>query len=236
MRKTFGAALVMLLMSACSTSGAAVSGTGSAGQRSFDVGAFNSVDLAGPYNVVVTVGGAPSVRAEGDEEALERMEVRLEDGHLVIGTRRGTWGPMQGNATVYVTAPALESAAVAGSGDMRVGAFRAASFDANIAGSGNLLLEGLETDAASFDVAGSGNVQASGRTQQTRISIAGSGHTRLGAFESASADITVAGSGGAELRATGTAAVSIVGSGDVAITGGARCTVSRVGSGDVSCG
>ncbi|HEY0114464.1 MAG TPA: head GIN domain-containing protein [Allosphingosinicella sp.] len=238
MRKMIGAALLTLLVSACSAGGAAqgsVQGTGPAGQRSFAVGSFNAVELAGDYDVRVTVGGAPAVRAEGDEAALERLEVRVQNGRLWVGTRSGSWSD-SARATIHVTVPSLESAGVAGSGNMQIGALRSPQFRGEVAGSGHLVMERLESESASFEVAGSGNVRAAGRSRQANLEIAGSGTGDLTGLEAENAEISVTGSGGAQVRASGTASVSIAGSGNVSVTGGARCNVSRAGSGNVSCG
>jgi hypothetical protein len=236
MGRFWTAAAMLLAASACTANNsAAVEGTGSGGQRNYTVAGFDRVELAGHYDVRVTVGSAPSVRAEGDEAELERLEVSVRDGQLRIGSKPGSW-TSHGKVIVHVTAPSLQAVEVAGSGNMEVAPLRAAQFRGDVAGSGNLVLKGLESEAATFDIAGSGNVRAAGRTRTMRLEVAGSGTGALEEFQAETAEISIAGSGDAQVRATGTAAVEIVGSGDVAVTGGARCTVSKVGSGELRCG
>src|ERR1700712_428260 len=73
------------LVTACHAAGNA-EGTGPIVQRDFPVaGAFDKIALAGSPNVVVTVGAAASVRAEGDAEMLDRLEIVNENGQLRIG-------------------------------------------------------------------------------------------------------------------------------------------------------
>lgn len=229
-----GAVLVAML-SACSTGGATVAGTGSAGQRSFEVGGFDSVETSGSYDVVVTVGGQPSVRAEGDETALERLEVRVDNGRLQIGSRPGSW-TSHGRTIVYVTAPSLKAASTSGSGNMQIGPLQSPQFRAETSGSGNVSLERVESEAAQFGINGSGNIQAAGRARQARLVVHGSGNGNLGALQAENAEISVAGSGRAAVHATGAASIDLAGSGDVQVTGGARCTVQKAGSGHVRCG
>jgi len=227
-----------LIVGACTSSGDEGEARAT-GQRSFNVGAFDRVALAGSYDVVVTVGGAAAVRAEGDSERLERLEIRVEDGQLRIGSRgrRGwSWGGRRGRVTVHVTVPALAGAAVTGSGDMRIDRVEGRAFTASIAGSGDLEVAALRVEQASFSIAGSGNVRAAGTAARAEISIAGSGDADLAAVESRTAEVTVMGSGDARLRATETASVTLMGSGDVSVTGGARCSINKRGSGDVHCG
>ncbi len=240
MHKGLFAAAVLLLVSACNNAnfgaGTPVQPSGVAGQRNFEAGTFDRIELAGPFDVLVSVGGQPSVRAEGDTGLMERIEVRVEGGRLKIGLERGYNWSGDGRVTVHVTAPSLVGADIAGSGDIRVSPVQSQRFAGSIAGSGNLILERLQAESVEFSVAGSGDVEVSGSAREARVDIAGSGNARLGGLQSETAEISIAGSGNAELRATGTAAVSIVGSGDVTVTGGARCEVSKVGSGDVRCG
>lgn len=233
MRKLWMATAILVAGTACSTSGA-VEGSGAAGQRNYTVGGFDRIGAAGPHDVRVTVGSAPSVRAEGDEAELERLEVSVRDGQLRIGTKPGSW-TSKGRVTVHVTAPSLQAAEVSGSGTMEVSPLRAAQFRGAVSGSGDLVLQGLESDAATFGIAGSGSLRAAGRARSVSLNVAGSGSGQLENLQAQDADITVAGSGGAEIRASGTAAVAIAGSGNVAVTGGARCTLNKAGSGGLRC-
>ena len=239
MRTGLFAAAALLLATACNAAmggGTRVELSGVNGQRDFQAGGFDRVELAGPMNVQVNVGGQASVRAEGDTALIDKLDIRVEGGRLRIGLQDGySWPEEASRIVVHVGTPTLAGANVAGSGDIRVSPVQGQSFAGSVAGSGNLVLDRLQVETAMFDVAGSGNVEAQGAALEARIGIAGSGNARLSNLEAGNARISVAGSGNAALRATGTAAVNIVGSGDVVITGGARCDVSRVGSGDVRC-
>jgi len=227
-----------MMLGACTSSGHDDEARAT-GQRSFEVGGFDRIALAGSYDVVVTVGAAGSVRAEGDAERLERLEIRVEGGELRIGSRnrRGwSWGGDHGRVVVHVGVPALTAAAVAGSGDMRIDRIEGRAFTAAVAGSGDLDIGALRVAQASFSVAGSGNVRAAGAAARAEVSIAGSGDADLGGLESRTAEVTVLGSGDARSRATESASVTLMGSGDVTVTGGARCSIEKRGSGDVHCG
>lgn len=208
------------------------------GQRDFQVGTFQSIDLAGAPDVTVAVGGAPSVRAEGPQNALDQLDIRVENGALRIGTRRDGWfshGRDFGRVTIHVTAPSLSGASIAGSGDMHIDRAEAPAFAASIGGSGDMDIGALRTRQATFSIAGSGNIRAAGQADRTHVSIAGSGDATLDGFQTGDADVSILGSGGARLRATGTVSGSIMGSGDVDVSGTTRCTVSKMGSGDLHC-
>ncbi|HEV2865469.1 MAG TPA: head GIN domain-containing protein [Allosphingosinicella sp.] len=208
-------------------------------QRSFEVAGFDSIELTGSHDVVVSVGAAPSVRAEGDAEALQLLEVEVEGGRLRIGSRnRGgwSWAGSAGRVTVHVTVPSLREAAVAGSGDVRIDRVEGPSFLAAIDGSGDLEVQTLRVEQATFSIAGSGNVRAAGAAGRAAISVAGSGDLDLTGLDTRAAEVRVMGAGDAQVRATQSASVTLMGSGDVTVTGGARCSIEKHGSGDVRCG
>jgi hypothetical protein len=232
----------LLVLAGCGTDGHAAqdAASGQAGRRDFQVGAFDRVELAGSQDVIVTVGGAPSVRAEGDTGIIDKLDIRVEDGALKIGQKKGSWSfgwkKDSSPVTIYVSAPALRGAQVTGSGDMRVDKVQADSFSAAVTGSGELDIAALQAKSADFAVTGSGEVRAVGAAETANLSITGSGDLRAGAFEVKRANVSVMGSGNVEAKAMETADVSIMGSGDATITGTARCNIEKKGSGDARCG
>ena len=221
--------------------GAPGGGSESAGarsSRSFQVAGFDKIDLTGSPDVVVAVGGQPSVRAEGDAADLERLEITVVDGELRIGMRPGSghWFGSHRGITVHVTVPSLQAASISGSGDINIDRVQGQAFTATVGGSGDLAVRELRVATASFALNGSGGISAAGGAQRASANLNGSGDLRLGGFETGDATVALIGSGDVALRATGTAQVQLTGSGDIAIAGGARCTVSKTGSGDVTCG
>lgn len=209
--------------------------SGPANARDFQVGAFDRINLTGAANVVVTVGGQPSVRAEGDAEAVGRLEITVVEGELRIGMREGNWSGNH-SATVRVTVPALQAATLAGAGDMNIDRVQGQRFAATIGGAGDLDIGQLRVSEAAFNLTGHGSIRAAGGAQQTSATLGGAGNMRLEGFETANAAVTLSGAGNVELRATGTAQVQLSGVGNVDIAGSARCTVSRSGIGRVRCG
>ena len=230
----------VLLLGACNFSAGAKEAETSGQQvrRDFPAAGFDRVALAGPHNVIVTVGGAHSVRAEGDSKLMERLEVTVENGELKIGTKERTnigWNSNRQGLTIYVSAPSLTGAAVAGSGDLKVDRVEGKSFAASICGSGNIDLASVKVEEAAFAIGGSGNIKAAGTAGSSASSIGGSGDLDLARLETRQAKVSIAGSGNVSARASEAADISIVGSGDVTVAGGAKCTISKMGSGEARC-
>lgn len=232
----------MIALAACSANAQENEGSeagGPAVQRSYALSGFDAVGSAGSQDVVVTVGGQHSVRAEGDAEVLERLEIKVEDGTLKIGHKKGSdwsfWKRDRARTRIFVTMPAIRSAAVAGSGDMQIDRVQGDSFKASVAGSGDIEVAQMQVGEAKFSIAGSGDIKAAGTAQRSSASIAGSGDIDIGGVQVRTASVSIAGSGDVRIHASETADVSIVGSGNVEVGGTARCNVSKRGSGEVRC-
>ena len=86
--------------------------------RDFQVGNFNKIEVAGPYDVQVRTGAAASASARGPEKMIERMVVEVKDGKLQIHPRETKgfnfhWGS-NGNVELIVTVPQLSAASIGG--------------------------------------------------------------------------------------------------------------------------
>lgn len=232
------AASVLLAASACHMSAESKDrDPGPETSRSFDVTAFERIEVAGPYEVKVATGSAASVSAKGGSALLDETEVKVEDGTLSISPKkhkgiRWTW--RQGKAVFTVTTAQLQAAAIAGSGSVEVDKV-AGDFSGEVAGSGDLGLASVSGGKVELAIAGSGKARAAGTADAVKLEIAGSGDIDVEKLAAKSADVSIAGSGNVRATASESSKVSIMGSGDVDIGGGGKCSVSKAGSGNVNC-
>ena len=205
--------------------------------RDYAVGDFKRIESAGAFDVTVRTGAAASVRAEGPQNILDRLEVKVEGDQLVIRTKGGrsfNFGRSK-PVKVAVTVPELRGATIAGSGNLSVDRVAADDFKATIAGSGNLSLPQVRARSLELEIAGSGSGSIAGQTEEARYSIAGSGEVDASKLQSRDVRLTIAGSGSINAHANGTVRGEIMGSGDARISGGAKCSVDKMGSGSIVC-
>jgi hypothetical protein len=214
--------------------------TGRTIQRDFAVGAFDKIEVAGPFDVTVTTGGKPAVHASGDSSLIDRMEVVVEGGALKIRPMKRdrvfnwSFGSHHG-AKVAVSVPMLSQAAIAGSGGIAIDKIRGDHFKGEIAGSGDLSVGSLDTGSLELSIAGSGGVKAAGRAKSATYEIAGSGDIDARSVSTETAKVSIAGSGNVVANATASSDVEVLGSGDVRMSGGGKCSIEKHGSGDVTC-
>ncbi|HUP67602.1 MAG TPA: head GIN domain-containing protein [Sphingomicrobium sp.] len=241
MRKSIAATALIgtaAVLSACSHGQA--EDAGATVSRNYQVGGFEQIEVAGPYDVEVRTGSGPTVAANGSEKLLERTVVEVKGGTLSIHPKEQKgWfhsGWHRGKAKFVVTVPALRGATIAGSGGIKVDRVAGDSFEGTIAGSGGLQLASTDVKSLKLSIGGSGGIQAgTGKAKVVEYDIAGSGGIQAQGVNAEQAKISIAGSGSVTGNATSTAEVDIMGSGNVNISGGAKCTVSKAGSGNVKC-
>ena len=239
MRKSVAALIAATALSGCQVR--AQENGGPTVSRNYQVGNFQQIEVAGPYDVQVKTGPNVSVAARGSQKLLERTAVEVKGNKLVIRPERNhSWFSMGWShnvkANFTVTVPQLTGATIAGSGDINVDRVQGSSFEGVVAGSGGLSVGALDVQQLKLAIAGSGGVKTgTGKAQSAKYDIAGSGDLDAGGIQAQTLDVSIAGSGGIRARSSGTADVSIVGSGDVDVAGGAKCNVSKTGSGNVRC-
>src|SRR5436190_23295051 len=87
--------------------------------RNYQVGSFQQIEVAGPYDVDVRTGSNPSVSAHGPERLLERTTVEVRGDKLLIHPEGSHhwfnfgWSH-HGKAAFTVTVPQLSGATIAG--------------------------------------------------------------------------------------------------------------------------
>lgn len=242
MRLAFIATLVAsTALAACNVHRSGDEDAGPAVSRNYQVGNFERIEVAGPYEVQVRTGANPSVSANGSQKLLEKTVVEVKDGELVIRPERkhrwfnfGGWST-HGKATLMVTVPQLSAATIAGSGGISIDKVKADDFKGVVAGSGDLDIGVVDVQDLDIDIGGSGNIRGTGKAVSAKYAIAGSGDVDTAQLQTEDIKVSIAGNGSVRARATGSADVDIIGSGDVDISGGAKCKINKTGSGDVRC-
>ncbi|WP_103020072.1 head GIN domain-containing protein [Salinibacter altiplanensis] len=207
------------------------------------VEAFTAVAFHVPGTLHLRQGDARSVEIEAPRTVLDEFEAVVENGTLTLPTDQDTgildrlFGDEESydaEVDIYVTAPAIESASLAGSGEI-VGEnqIEAETFSLNVTGSGRTTLD-VSTDRLDVQVAGSGTTTLRGRAGALSLNIAGSGDLRAAELETRTTEVRIAGSGGADVHVTEQLEASIFGSGDVGYRGRPAVSTNITGSGNVN--
>jgi hypothetical protein len=212
-----------------------------------------TVELSGPFNLVLRQGPAPALEVRGEQRVLANVDTTIEGDTLRIAPR-GILLRHRQPIEVRVTLPALNTLHVSGSGEHTVSGFAgerlALSMDgtgsmrfngryrivqAGVHGSGDLELTGGNCEAVTAELAGSGSLTLVGAAQSLHAEVRGSGQLDARHLRAEVATLTHEGSGRSSIYARRLADVALTGSGDVGVYGNPdRRTVTRSGSGNVS--
>jgi hypothetical protein len=210
-----------------------------AAARTFPVSRFDRIQSNVPFDVHVHTGAVSSVRAQGPQEALDRLVVEVANGELVIRSQRGNWWSgwnwRRERAVIDVTVPMLTAAMLNGPGDMAIDRVQARTFAGTLRGPGNLSVASLNTGDVTLSLDGPGDITMTGRAATAHISLRGPGDVRASGLTVRDATVNLSGPGDITLNATGAVTGSLSGPGDITIRGGARCSISKRGPGDVNC-
>ncbi len=164
--------------------------------QAYDLAGFDEIDVAGVYEVNVKVGGDFSVNVSGAPEEMERAEVSVENGVLVLSQAdrpRSVRSWRNQGMTADISLPSLSVIDVAGVGDAEISGVQADSFTARLAGVGEINVSGTCGDLTAR-VSGVGDLDASG-LECARVDVAVSGVGEATVYASESVDASVGGIG-----------------------------------------
>jgi hypothetical protein len=225
-----GTVLVGLATAACSAVGSFLPDPGPQQTQTRTIGAVSAVDLAASGELVLTGGGAASLRITAGRNVLHHLTSDVQGDRQTLGTDGSVRST--GHVRYDLVLPAARVVELSGSGTVDVAA-PSALRQVLLPGSGRVRVDGLRTEQLAVDLSGSGEVTVAGSTTRQRISIGGSGRYSAGGLASQDAEVTISGSGSADVTAGRTLTATVSGSGSVTYSGDATVRSSVTGSGDV---
>jgi len=196
---------------------------------------FTAIDAVGPDDVVVIISDGFAVRAEGDPNAIEKLEIAVNDGRLKIGRKSQWTGSSDRGATVRVTMPAIAAVTLTGSGDFDLDRAEGQALDLSLTGSGDMEIGAVKLRKLKADITGSGSIEIAGTADEGKLSLTGSGDIDGETLKLGKADASLMGSGDMGFASDGPVAINIMGPGNVTVKGKAQCRTSGIGPGEARC-
>jgi len=210
-----------------------VMGSGKLVSQERAVAGFHALGVSAPVDVEIVQGTAEGATVTADDNVIGLIETYVEDGVLKIRMKPDNLMLHDTKMRVLVRARAMDSIAVAGSGDVHAKTLDTPRLKVAIAGSGDVSLPGLATRALDAHVSGSGDFTAAGRADAFEAHMAGSGDVKAGHLETDSAVVKIAGSSDVQLWVKKSLMVTVAGSGDVRYYGDPYVHHHVMGSGEI---
>lgn len=202
---------------------------------------FTGICVKGGYDVYYTPGAKTSIRLKGDADCIRRTIVENKGNTLIISPAKEKSFLKSGeqDVDIYITAPTISDVSVKGSGDFTAkGDISTKKFSAAIAGSGGIRMRGVTADAIRVSVSGSGDVEFdAAKAGVAEFTISGSGDVGVKDIKAAKMSASIAGSGDIKMERAdvGQASCAVAGSGDISIKGRVdKLEKSVAGSGTVT--
>lgn len=190
-----------------------VTGSGKAATEERNPAGYRGVALSIPGQVEVVQDGREAVSITADDNVLPIIETVVEDGILHIRIRKDHSLRTRTPITAKVHARAIESLAIAGSGDLTAAA--------------------LDTPKLAVRISGSGDVKVGGRAGSVEVRVSGSGDVDATRLEAKRASVRISGSGDVSVWAREALEAHVAGSGDVRYYGDPEVARRIAGSGSV---
>ena len=231
--------LVFLLgTTACSAqwgNGEKIKGNGDITSITRSTGSYEGLKAAGPMDFRLVQGTEGTISIKGDANLLKYIVTEVKNSQLVVKVEDGVY--LKPTQTIVITVPyeAIESVALAGSGDLtNSGTINADEFEVSLAGSGDIDLN-VEAQSVESAIAGSGDIKLTGASKNLTTKIAGSGDFDGKGFRSINVEAKISGSGDINVVCNGNLNVRISGSGDVNYSGSPTHKDTKIsGSGRVN--
>ncbi|MEZ5895470.1 MAG: DUF2807 domain-containing protein [Parvularculaceae bacterium] len=163
---------------------------------------FDRISVAGVFDLDVKVGGDFSVEVRGAQKALDRADIHVENGVLVldIGDTKlqGRRRVLAGGLAAEISLPALAGVSIAGVVDGEIEGISADEFAVDLSGVGELDLDG-ECGALKASMSGVGELDATRLIcRDVEVDLSGIGEARF--FASERIDASIGGLGKIEVE------------------------------------
>jgi len=171
--------------------------------QEYELKGFDRIEVGGVYELNVKVGNKFSVTLEGVERDMARVDIRVENGALMLGHNkdRKRWNRHNHHDSIAakITLPALNGIDVSGVVDGSV--------------------DGVKSDAFELTVSGVGDIDIAGVCKNLRARISGVGDVDAENLRCDDVDVQVSGVGDATVYASVSVDARVSGMGDIDVYG-----------------
>ncbi len=144
--------------------------------KTFPVPSFSSIKFDAVAKVIYTQSNKVSLRAEGDKEMVNNLDISVKKNVLKIDHKRRFNSKNKKSLTIYISSPTIEAIDVEGVGNWNLeGKIKADNLKIKFEGVGNFEALNLESQTIKADYKGVGNLTLGGSTEFIEIESEGVG-------------------------------------------------------------
>lgn len=239
MRKIILGIALILVASACSIS--IPSGrkfeAGNVISETREVSGFHAIEVSGGSDIDITQGDEEALVIEADENMMEYIESRVDNGILYLGIKEGHIldGSFSLNVVKYhLKVKDLDSISLSGATDLSMGSLKTGDLQIDMSGASTMAIDDLLADSLDLSSSGASDVKLAGSCPQQQIFIDGGG--KYQADDLISKEVTIDASGAAmvEVSVSDTLSLSLSGASQVDYYGDPNVSQSVSGASEVN--
>lgn len=230
-----------------------IHGSGHLVEEERDMTKFDRVVVEGEAEVEFVQDEERSVVVEAEDNIIDRVVTKVENGALVLGTKGDAILDPTLPIAIRVSGPDLGQISLQGSGSFACETLSSDELGVHVGGSGAIRIESLTSDTLSLqmsgsgeiaigdldgedvevEMTGSGGISVAGDADTQQIHLAGTGSYLASSLKTDDIAVDLDGSGDVEVFAERSLNVNIDGSGNVLFKGDASVSTLISGTGSV---
>ncbi len=208
--------------------------TGPYQTREENVSGFTGISIETFGEFVIQQGDTESVSIDAPRDFLRYITTQVENGTLVISTRRGFVGTPVQRVTYTITVKNLDNISLSGAGTIKVYDLNTGDLSVNLSGAGSVEIDNVTADNLNVSLSSAGAIVIAGDAQSQSINLSGVGSYEAGDLKTTSADINLSGAGSAVVWVTNSLDINISGIGSVSYYGNPQVHENISGLGSVN--
>jgi len=209
--------------------------------KTFNVSAFEAVESNSVANIHFFQGPTTSLRAEGNKDLIDRLNVNVEKGKLIIEMPKNTFknnNLKNKKLDIYISSPTLNLIEMEGVGNFLLEkAFNSPKLEIVSDGVGNLKADNLNCGQIFIRSHGVGNIELAGKANNMTISSNGVGNIKAEKLVAQHASVNSSGVGNVAFNCSESMDVELSGVGNAIYYGNPKVkNISKDGVGKIKPG
>ncbi len=195
-------------------------GNGNVVKSDRQVSAFDAISVSHGWDLILTQGNGHHMTIEADENLIDALQTKVENGHLKIYFEDGVRVKKSKSKKIYLTFENLTSLNASGGSDVvSKDGLKFGDFAMNLSGGSDLNFSSLGTGTFKANISGGSDVSIDfSAVSEVNMSASGGSDLFLGKIDATSCNISLSGGSDAELDGT-IANAKIVASGGSDLSG-----------------
>jgi hypothetical protein len=157
--------------------------------REEDVSGFHQVRIETFGEFIIQQGSQESLNIEAPEDYLRYVTAKVENGELVIGTRRGFLGTPIERVTFTLTVKDLDQISLSSAGVVKIYKLNTDQLAVNLTGAASVEIDDLNANDLTVNLTSAGAIVIAGKATNQAVNLSGLGSYEAGDLRSNKVDV-----------------------------------------------